>query len=143
MSALSTLRQLDTSDPEKLKRDLARLVDILDRELDRIEAGRLLDWSEVTALQRGDVTAKMGQLVRLDTTANQPAPHVYLPEAKTADIGKKIGVAANSSSPTCVPVVHGAGGQKISFTGTVATLVASTLAIRSVTWTGPTWEVGY
>lgn len=143
MSRLRSLTQLDTTDPEKLKRDLGRLVQELDDELDAAKARMAIEWPEVTALQRGSITAKMGQLVRVDTLPGAPAPHVYMPEAKTTDIGSRIGVSVNATSPTCLAVAHSVGSQKINFTGTVATLVASALVIRAVTWTGQTWELGY
>lgn len=141
MSKLAGLRQLDTSSPEALKRDLGRLVEALDRELDAIVAARFFEWNEVTPLQRGTVQAKFGQLVRMDTTPGQSAPHVYLPEAKTTDIGKRVGVSRNSLSPTGCVVMHPVAGQLINYVATGLTLVPSTLGIRQATWLGSSWEV--
>jgi hypothetical protein len=143
MSRLASIRQLDTSSTEALKRDLARLVELIDSELDAVSARIIFEWQDVPPLQRGSVAAKFGQLVRMDTTPGQPAPHVVLPQAGTADIGKSVGMAVNAPSPTCILVAHGAGAQRVGYTGTAATLVASSLVIRTVTWSGSTWELGY
>lgn len=143
MSRVAGLQQLDTSSPENLKRDLARLVRALDAELDAIVAARFFEWNEVTTLQRGAVQAKFGQLVRMDTKAGQPAPHVYLPKGQTTDIGKRVGISNNANSPTCIVVAHAVGAQTIRYGTNVATLVASLLSIRSLMWTGASWEVKY
>lgn len=136
----SLLAQLDTASPEALKRDLGRLVDIVDKELDALAAERFFEWNSVTPLQRGTITAKFGELVRVDTTPGQPAPQVNLPEAKTTDIGKRVGVSRNYLSPTCLVVIRPAGTQLFNFATGGATLVASTLGIRDVVWNGASWE---
>jgi hypothetical protein len=143
VSKLAGIRQLDTSSPEALKRDLGRLIETLDREFDAIVAARFFEWNEVTPLQRGTVQAKFGQLVRMDTTPGRAAPHVQLPEATTADIGKSVGVSRNNLSPTGLVVFHPAGSQLLNYSSGAATLVASSLGIRVATWLGSSWEVRF
>lgn len=139
MSRLASIRRIDTSDPQKLAKEIERLIAVLDQELDALTLARIQEWAEVTVLQRGSVVAKFGQLVRLDTTGIT-APHVMLPAATSADIGKSIGVTRNQLSPTNLPVIHAA--QTINYSGVVATLVASTIGIKKYSWTGQTWEGG-
>ncbi len=143
MSRLKSQTQIDTSSPENLRRDLARALATIDELFDLTSALFGVEWNSVTPLQRGDIRAKFGELVRVDTTPGQATPRVYLPGAKTTDIGKRIGLTSNYLSPTCLPVVYPANNQLVRYSSGGATIVPSTLNVRELVWTGASWEGGY
>ena len=143
MSRLKSQTQIDTSSPETLRRDLARALATIDELFDLTAALFGVEWNSVTPLQRGDIRAKFGELVRVDTTPGRAVPRVYLPEAKTTDIGKRIGITRNHLSPTCMPIIYPANNQLLRYAVTGLTITASTLNVRELVWTGASWEGGY
>ncbi len=83
MSRLKSQTQIDTSSPENLRRDLARALATIDELFDLTSALFGVEWNSVTPLQRGDIRAKFGELVRVDTTPGQATPRVYLPGGRS------------------------------------------------------------
>ncbi len=138
MSRLSVLRQLDTSSPEKLKRDLGRLVEELEgtfRGLREVFQERWLPARTVVTSTTERPGLKFGELTKVDTQGGDV--RLYLPLAAGRDAGR------------VVQFVKMFAANDVHLTAPAGTLVQlgdtfdgiSTERLYSVYWDGESWWV--
>ncbi len=134
MSRLAQIRQLDTSSPEALRRDLGRLVDTLDTELRALANARRGLFPEGTHPQTMSAGGSPFQLALerlhiVDMTDGNV--DVTLPYARATDAGKAVGILRVQSGNTLT--VYPSGSQLVNATTSQSVINAG---VRIYIWCG-------
>ncbi len=134
MSRLSALRQLDTANPAALKRDLGRLVALLEEELNDLRSARSAAFPDgvygpTIAIGRPPFALGLGRIHIIDMAAGDV--DVWLPVATSADEGSAVGIVRVQAGNTLT--LHASGGQLVSGSPYVG---VGTEGLRIVFWCG-------